>query len=307
MRLPPCTTSFALTLALVLAAADVTAGCAGMGRDAAAAPAPAATEQLAWSDEFDEASSSTASPSPRNWVAETGGGGWGNHESEVYCAPASAAAPCDAAGANAFVASDGMLHILARRVGEGAAARYTSARLKSQGLQSFQYGRLEARIRIPGGAGIWPAFWMLGDDIVTRPWPACGEIDIMESIGAREPGIVHGTLHGTGFPAAGLTGRSTLPAPAAFSGGFHTFGAIWSPGRIAFYVDDAAHPYAAFTTADLPPGAVWPFDSRRFFFLLNVAVGGDWPGPPDPTTPFPAEMLVDYVRVYRQVPPPTTP
>ena len=143
---------------------------------------------------------------------------------------------------------------------------------------------------------------MLGDDINTHPWPACGEIDIMESIGARDPGTIFGTLHGSGFPARGLTSQSKLAAPSAFSDAFHTYGVIWSPGQISFYVDDPAHPYATFRPSDLPAGVTWPFDGRKFFFLLNVAVGGDWPGSPNPGTHLPAEMLVDYVRVWQQSP-----
>lgn len=278
-------------------------GSGGCGRvaDAVSAPSPI-SERLVWSDEFDQASAGNVPPSPKNWVGEAGDTGWGNHELEMYCAPGSDAAPCHASAPNSFVAPDGMLHIVARREAAGGSTRYTSARLKSQGLQSFQYGRMEARIRIPGGQGIWPAFWMLGDDISTHPWPACGEIDIMESIGAREPGTVHGSLHGPGFPAAGLTGRVDLPGVTAFSDAFHTFGALWSPGEIRFYVDDPSKPYATFHASDLAAPATWPFDGRKFFFLLNVAAGGDWPGAPSASTPLPAEMLVDYVRVWQRSP-----
>ena len=293
-----CWITLPLRLAVCLAAL-----CATTLKAQTAAAAPAAAmpgEHLVWFDEFNGATAPTP-PSPANWVFETGDDGWGNHELETYCAPGSDAPPCTAAQPNAFVTADGLLHLIARRVpGQTTTTRYTSARLKTAGLRSFRYGRLEARIRIPGGAGIWPAFWMLGGDIATTPWPACGEIDIMENIG-REPALIHGSLHGTGFPAAGLTASATLPGRAAFStAGFHRYGMIWSPKRIQFYLDDPSHPYASFTPADMPPGAVWPFDGRPYFFLLNLAVGGDWPGPLGASTPFPAEMLVDYVRVWQQ-------
>ena len=145
--------------------------------------------------------------------------------------------------------------------------------MTTKGLQSFQYGRMEARIQIPAGPGVWPAFWMLGDDIDERPWPACGELDIMENIG-KEPGKIHGSVHGTGFTGTPLTTVATLPGDAEFAAGFHTYGMIWSPGKVQYYVDDPAHPYATYTRADLPQGAVWPFDDGRYFF--HVEFGDGW-------------------------------
>jgi beta-glucanase (GH16 family) len=249
------------------------------------------TEHLVWSDEF---SGPSAVPDPSNWTFETGGNGWGNHELETYCAPGSAQLPCKAAQPNSVVA-DGYLHITARR---DAAGKWTSARMMTKGLQSFQYGRIEARIRIPAGAGVWPAFWMLGDDIGQRPWPACGELDIMENIG-KEPTKIHGSVHGTGFTGTPLSTITQLASGEDFAAAFHTYGLIWSPGKVQYYVDDPSHPYATYTRADLPAGAVWPFDDGRYFFLLNLAMGGDWPGPTTAATPSTEEMLVDYVRVYQ--------
>jgi beta-glucanase (GH16 family) len=191
---------------------------------------------------------------------------------------------------------DGYLHITARK---DAAGDWTSARLLSQGLQSFQYGRIEARVQLPTGAGVWPAFWMLGTDIDTKAWPACGELDIMENIGTKEPGTVHGSVHGTGFTGTLLGTAYQLPNAQTFAAGFHTFGLIWSPGKVQYYVDDPTNIYATYTPASLPSGAVWPFDSGKYFIILNLAIGGDWPGPPAANTPNPAEMLVDYVRVYQ--------
>jgi beta-glucanase (GH16 family) len=251
------------------------------------------TEQLIWSDEFSGASAPSA-PNSANWKFETGANGWGNHELETYCSYGSAQPPCDAAHPNAFVGRDGYLHIVARRDDQG---RYTSARMASRGLQSFQYGRIEARIKIPKGEGFWPAFWMLGDNISEVKWPACGELDIMENIG-KQPGTVHGSIHGTGFTGEVMGLPDTLPGKQAFGDAFHTFGLIWSPQKIQYYVDSPAHIYATFTPSSLPKGAIWPFDDGKFFFILNLAIGGVWPGPPDATSKFPQEMLVDYVRVY---------
>src|SRR5215471_2697085 len=251
--------------------------------------------RLIWSDEFNGASSSAA-PDPANWTYETGANGWGNHELEMYCSYGSSHSPCDAANPNVFVGRDGYLHIVARSGGHG---HYTSARLKSEGLKSFQYGRIEARIKISKGEGFWPAFWMLGDNIKQVDWPACGELDIMENIG-KEPGAIHGSIHGTGFTGEQIGLPFTLPAGQAFGDAFHTFGLLWSPKKIEYYVDDPTHVYASFTPSSLAKGAVWPFDDGKFFFLLNLAIGGDWPGPPDASSKFPQEMLVDYVRVYQQ-------
>ena len=252
-------------------------------------------EQLIWSDEFNSATTPSA-PNSANWKFETGANGWGNHELETYCSYGSTQPPCDAEHPNAFVGQDGYLHIVARRDDQG---HYTSARLTSHGLQSFQYGRMEARIKIPKGEGFWPAFWMLGDNISKVHWPACGELDIMENIG-KQPGTIHGSIHGTGFTGGVIGLPSTLPDDHAFGDAFHTFGLIWSPQKIQYYVDSTANIYATFTPSSLPHGAIWPFDDGKSFFILNLAIGGDWPGPPDATSKFPQEMLVDYVRVYAE-------
>lgn len=217
-------------------------------------------EPLIWSDEFNGAATPSA-PDPANWAFETGGDGWGNHELETYCAYKSAQPPCDAAQPNAFV-DGGYLHIVARSNGQG---HYTSARLKSEGLQSFQYGRIEARIKIPKGQGFWPAFWMLGDNEKTVHWPACGELDIMENIG-KEPGIVHGSIHGVGFIGAPISLLYSLPNHQDFGDDFHIFGLIWTPKKIQYYVDSPSNIYASFTPSDLPKNAVWAFDDGKYFF-----------------------------------------
>ena len=254
-----------------------------------------ARETLVWSDEFSAATAPSA-PNPQNWNYDTGAGGWGNGELETYCAYGSSAAPCDPKNPNSYVGPDGYLHVVARNPSSGV---YTSARLKTEGLQSFQYGRLEARVRMPKGQGMWPAFWMLGNDITTVDWPACGEMDIMESIGSK-PSTNYGSIHGRGFTGTAIGTSYELPNNARFGDAFHTFGILWSPKLIKYYVDSPTNIYATYTPSSLPPGGVWPFDSGKFYFILNVAVGGYWPGSPNNTTEFPQEMLVDYVRVYAE-------
>jgi beta-glucanase (GH16 family) len=252
-------------------------------------------ERLIWSDEFNS-SASPSIPDPASWTFETGTNGFGNKELETYCSYGSSQAPCDSAQPNAFVGKDGYLHVIARSDGHG---HYTSARMKSEGLKSFQYGRVEARIRIPRGEGFWPAFWMLGDSIRKVKWPACGEFDIMENIG-KKADTIYGSIHGTGFTGTQIGMPYTLPSHRAFGDAFHTFGLLWSPQKVEYYVDAPSNVYATFTPASLPKGGVWPFDDGKFFLLLNLAVGGDWPGPPDASSHFPQEMLVDYVRVYAE-------
>jgi beta-glucanase (GH16 family) len=231
---------------------------------------------LVWSDEF---SGSTIDRT--NWTFDIGGGGWGNNEYEFYTDRPE----------NARI-ENGSLVIEARKE-RYRNRNYTSARLKSQGLRSWTYGRVEARIKIPYGQGIWPAFWMLGNDITTAGWPNCGELDIMENIG-REPAIVHGTLHGPNYSgASGIGGQYTL-ATGVFSNDYHVFAVEWYPDHISWFVDNTL--YMTKTTADVP--GVWVFN-HPFFIILNVAVGGYWPGYPDATTTFPQFMQVDYVRVYQ--------
>src|SRR2546430_1437455 len=242
---------------------------------------------LSWSDEFNGADGST--PDASKWTYDLGGGGWGNQELETYTNRA----------ANAQI-KGGSLVITAQKETftgtDGISRDYTSARLKTQNLFAQAYGRFEARIKIPAGQGMWPAFWMLGNDIATNGWPKCGEIDIMENIG-REPGMVHGSLHGPSSTAPTSDESSTfkLPSNADFADDFHIYAVEWEPAEVRFYVD--SNNYATFQKANWPTGGTWVFD-HPFFILLNVAVGGNWPGSPDATTPFPQQMLVDYVRVY---------
>lgn len=258
---------------------------------ALAAPAIAepAAGALVWADEFDGPNG--AAPDPGKWRHDTGGHGWGNNERQFYTDTR----------ANSALDGSGNLVITARNDDAGGrqcwygTCQYTSARLLTAGTFTQAYGRFEARIKIPRGQGIWPAFWMLGDNFGDVGWPNCGEIDIMENIG-REPHLVHGTLHGPGYSGgAGLTGTYMHPNGWSFADDFHTFAVDWTPDAITWSVDGNA--YQTKRPADAG-GNPWVFD-HPFFMILNVAVGGNWPGDPDGSTQFPQQMLVDYVRVYQ--------
>jgi len=257
---------------------------------------------LAWSDEFDGPAG--AFPDPKKWTYDLGDGGFGNQELEDYCAPGSAKAPCDPKVPNAAMDGRGRLVIAAARSADG---KWTSARLKTAGLAQFRYGRVEARMRLPYGPGLWPAFWMLGVDVSSAGWPACGEIDVMENVPGDVPGglgvdTIKGTLHGPGYSGVHGVGKVVkLPGGARVDDEFHVYGALWSPGKVAFYIDDWTRPYFVATKKDLPKGASWAYD-HPFFLILNLAVGGSWPKNPTDATPNPAKMLVDYVRVYRRAP-----
>jgi len=254
---------------------------------------------LVWSDEFTNTSGLNAAPNPTTWQFESKAGGFQtvNNELEVYCAWASLASPCNSTPNTYVGATDGYLHIIAQQPSSGV---YTSGRIKTEGLLGITYGRVEAMIKLPEGQGLWPAFWLLGGNINTVGWPACGEMDVMEHINAPTPDWIAGTVHMTG--ASGSSGISSHygASVASFSAsGWHAYGMIWSKGKVQFYVDSPSNIYATIQASSLPAGAVWPFDSgQASFILLNLAVGGSWPGSPNSSTVFPAEMLVDYVRVY---------
>jgi beta-glucanase (GH16 family) len=270
---------FLLTLALTAS---------GYGQSASSGrPDGKSSWTLTWSDEFNGPDGSL--PEARKWSLEAGGNGWGNQELEYYTRRPE----------NVHI-ENGHLVIIARREDytgkDGIRRHFTSARIRSQGKFSQAYGRFEARIRLPYGQGLWPAFWMLGDDIDQAGWPECGEIDIMENIG-KEPSTVHGTIHGPGYSGDNGIGAPFTLSSARFSDNYHLFVVEWSPNVIRFYVDK--HLYATRTPEELPRGTSWVYN-HPFFLILNVAVGGSWPGSPDSSTSFPQEMLVDYVRVYRR-------
>lgn len=241
-------------------------------------PANAASGDVVWSQDFDGAAGSA--PDRSAWTNETGGGGWGNNELEDYTDSRD----------NSALDGQGNLVITAKRESDGS---YTSARLTTQGKYTPRYGRVEARIQIPRGQGIWPAFWMLGSDLPQVGWPNSGEVDVMENVG-YEPATVHGTVHGPGYSGGqGITSSYQHPQGWSFADTFHTFAVDWKPGSITWSVDGVA--YKTVTPADTG-GNPWVFD-KPFFIVLNLAVGGSWPGYPDGTTQFPQQMKIDYVRV----------
>ncbi len=242
---------------------------------------------LVWSDEFNGTDLDTTA----NWVIEsgTGSGGWGNNELQYYRPQ------------NIGFQDDGTrraLVITAKTESYGGMA-YTSSRIKTQGKQSFRYGRIEAAMKLPYGQGIWPAFWMLGSNIATTAWPTCGEIDIMEMVGGTEPGksdrVTHGTIHyanalGNWAHTGGSTG---LLEPAVFADDYHLFGIEWNAASIKWYLDGVLFHQENISgeeRAEL---------RNEYFILFNLAVGGNWPGAPGAATVFPQRLLVDWVRVYQ--------
>jgi beta-glucanase (GH16 family) len=238
---------------------------------------------LVWSDEFD--GPREAPPDPSKWRHETGGDGWGNDELQHYTDEL----------ANACLDGKGNLAITVHRLGPERARydddrQYTSARLVTKGLASFSYGLVKARIKLPPG-GLWPGFWMLGQDIDEVGWPACGEIDVMENFG-DDMAVVHGTAHGPGYSEPGITASHN--AGESLARQHHVYTVSWEPHEIRWYLDH--HLYAALGPDDLD-GKPWVFD-HEFYLLLNLAVGGTFSATPGPSVPFPQVMLVDFVRVY---------
>ncbi len=232
--------------------------------------------KLVWSDEFDG-----TTINPRNWVFDRGGTGWGNVEMEYYTDRPE----------NARV-ENGMLVIEARQE-QYEGLNYTSARINSRGLQEFQYGRIEARMKLPSGQGIWSAFWMLGGN---TSWPLGGEIDIMEYIG-KTPDTIYQTVHGPGYSGAKGIGSHFALTTDLLKKDFHVFAIEWVPNEIHWFVDDQE--VFKVTPDQIPAGTQWVYD-HPLFIILNLAVGGSWPGFPDETTVFPQQLQVDYVRVYQK-------
>jgi hypothetical protein len=234
---------------------------------------------LVWNDEF---STSTIS---NDWVFETGTGcpnlcGWGNNELQFYRRE------------NAWI-DEGVLVIEARKENHQGSV-YTSTRMKTQGRQSFKYGRIDIRALLPKGQGIWPAIWMLGDNITTVGWPKCGEIDIMEMIGGQgREKTTHGTIHWDNN-GHNYTGGSYTLQQGTFADAYHVFSIIWDEQEIKWLLDDKL-----FHTINITPNHMTEFH-EKFFFLFNIAVGGNWPGKPNESTVFPQQLKVDYIRVFQK-------
>jgi beta-glucanase (GH16 family) len=265
-------TADTMQIGLVCAAALVL----GAGRCEAPAQTPGT---VTFEDDFDGAAGT--SPDASRWVFDVGGGGFGNEQLEHNTDRPE----------NAAVDGDGHL-ITARRENFGG-NNFTSARMTTAGTFAQTHGRFEARLKVPEGQGLWPAFWLLGDNIEEVSWPACGEIDILELRG-QQPDVVIGSVHGPGYSGGGaISATFTLPAGQSFADDFHVFAVEWEPERIRYFVDDNL--YQTLTPASLG-GRTWVFE-HPFRIMLNLAVGGNFVGPPDATTVFPAELVVDFVRV----------
>lgn len=242
--------------------------------------------QLVWEDDF--AGPAGTSPDASKWTYDIGIGpgndGWGNQELQYYTDRPE----------NVALDGAGNLAITARSESYGGRG-FTSARLNTKGLFTQTYGRFEARIKMPWGPGIWPAFWMLGANIDEVSWPRCGEIDIMEYRG-QEPNLIHGSLHGPGYSGGAAITKGYGFTNDRFDVDFHVFAVEWGEDYIDYYVDDAL--YQRIRPEDLPGDWVY---NQPFFIILNVAVGGNYVGFPTPETPFPQTMLVDYVKVYKEM------
>jgi len=237
--------------------------------------------QLIWADEF-----TSNQLDETYWTHEIGRGnnGWGNNELQYYRPE------------NTFMHNNEYLVIEARQQAFGG-AQYTSSRIITSEKASFKYGRIDIRAAMPETQGLWPALWMLGESFWTSGWPSCGEIDIMEMLG-HQPDKVYGTAHwGPQFSQRQLKERSIFSRPEGnFNERFHVFSIVWEEDKIEWFVDD--RPYNTLTPADMN-GFDYPFN-EEFFFIFNVAVGGQWPGSPDQSTVFPQRMIVDYIRVFQK-------
>ncbi|MFV0532810.1 MAG: family 16 glycosylhydrolase [Cumulibacter sp.] len=261
----------AITMCVVL----LGAGCTVAGSETRPKAEPT------WNQEFDGPAGS--SPDSDIWMVMDLAGGWGNNELQAYTPRPE----------NVRLDGEGNLVITARQEQyvdpQGNTAEYTSARLET--IEAFQYGTFEARMNVPAGQGLWSAFWLLGKGHWDVGWPKVGEIDIVEILG--EVDHVNSTTHG--FAEGSGHWQNGAAHSGDYGGSWHTYSATWTPEEIRFYVDGTEHHTVA--KADLKPGEEWPFENPQHV-IVNLAVGGDWPGAPDDTTSFPAELLIDYIRIH---------
>jgi beta-glucanase (GH16 family) len=257
-----------------------------------------------WCEEF---SGTVGSPDTTVWSFDLGNAGFGNKEVETYCGPPGYSGnpsncPTTFSTSTSTAYLDGNGHLVIQVMNNSGT--WFSARMKTQGLQNFQYGRIESSIQLPDttNQGLWPAFWSLGSNIATVPWPACGEVDFMENWSPQVnngpgPAANKTTLHTTATGGIGTGGLYSFPPGQQADTSYHTYGTIWSANMMQFYVDDPAKPFLIKTPGDLSSADTWPFNAQ-IFLLLNVAVGGTLGGSPA-NTPSPDQMLVDYVRQYQ--------
>ncbi len=236
---------------------------------------------LVWTDEFDQPQIDT-----NKWSHEVNGDGGGNNEQQYYTA----------SKANSYINNN--KYLVLKAIKQNYKGKfYTSARMRTKKKADWTYGRFDIRAKIPVQQGVWPAIWMLPTDWVYGPWPQSGEIDIMESIG-HQPTTVYGTIHyGDAWPNNKHIGDTTIIQKGDLSTDFHVFSVEWEPNEIRWYFDDVL--YSTKKNTDVTPHK-WPFD-QNFHMILNLAIGGEWPGPPDDNTTFPKYMFVDYVRVYKKI------
>ncbi len=253
---------------------------------------PTSNLTLVFEDNFEGAAGESINTEFWNFDIGTGSNGWGNQELQYYTDRPE----------NVSLDGNGNMVITAKRE-NFQGSQFTSARITTKNKVEQQYGRFEGRIQMPGGRGIWPAFWMLGNNIETSPdddpttiqWPFVGEIDITELRG-QEPSITNGSLHGPGYSGGGAITSSYVLEDDRFDADFHIYAVEWTPDYIDFYLDDIR--YQRISRGDIPQDGDWVFDDHPFFLLLNVAVGGTFVGFPVDDTPLPQTMVVDYVRVY---------
>jgi beta-glucanase (GH16 family) len=300
-----CRSRFLLAIVFLFLAgavrANAQASCAGVSNN----PQGAVTWVPQWCEEFNGAQ---GSPDTTVWAFDLGNGGFGNNEIETYCGPSGYSGnPSDCptsfstSTSNAYV--DGSGHLVIQALNNGGT--WFSARMKTQGLENFQYGRIEASIQLPDttNQGLWPSFWSLGSIFNGSNWPGCGEVDFMEDWSPQidsgpGPGGNKTTIHTALTGGDGIGGLYTFPGGQQADTAFHTYGTIWSANMMQFYVDDPTQPFLIETPSNLPSGDTWAFNAQ-IFLLTNIAVGGTLGGTPSGSTPNPGIMMLDYVRQYQ--------